>query len=77
VAALGLLLTAVFLLTLVQRVFHGPLNERWAGFADLSVKERFLAAPAILLMFVLGVWPQLAIGVVNATTTQWAALVWK
>ncbi len=73
VAVLGLLLTAVFLLTLVQRVFHGPLSERWAGFSDLSSKERFLAAPAIALMFVLGLWPQLAIGVFNATTSQWAA----
>jgi NADH-quinone oxidoreductase subunit M len=74
VSALGLLLTAVFLLTLVQRVFHGPLNERWAGFADLSAKERFLAAPAIALMFLLGLWPQTVIGWINPAMGNLAAL---
>ena len=32
-ALLGLLMTAVFLLTIVQRVFSGPLPERWAAYA--------------------------------------------
>ena len=31
VSVLGLLLTAVFILTILQRVFSGPLRERWSG----------------------------------------------
>lgn len=71
-STLGLLLTAVFLLTLLQRVFLGPLNEQWSAFADLTVRERLIVAPSIVLMFVLGVHPQLLVGLFNATVTQLA-----
>ncbi len=69
-SALGLLATAVFLLTVIQRVFHGPLNEKWAGFGDLTIGERVIVAPAIVLMFTLGIYPQLAIGVFNKTVVE-------
>ncbi|MBI5773383.1 MAG: NADH-quinone oxidoreductase subunit M [Verrucomicrobia bacterium] len=71
-SAAGLLLTAIFLLTLMQRIFHGPLNEKWSAFADLTLRERLLVAPPIALMFVLGIYPQLLIGLFNATMTQFA-----
>jgi NADH-quinone oxidoreductase subunit M len=70
VSVLGLLLTAVFILTVVQRVFHGPLNEKWSGFGDLTLVERMIVGPAIALMFVLGIFPQLAIGMFNTTVLQ-------
>jgi NADH-quinone oxidoreductase subunit M len=68
-SAPGLLITAVVLLTLMQRVFHGPLNPRWAAFPDLTAAERWVMAPAMALMLVLGVYPQLLVGVFNATMT--------
>ena len=37
---LGLLITAVFILTILQRVFNGPLNERWSKLPDLTAGER-------------------------------------
>ncbi|MBI4661052.1 MAG: NADH-quinone oxidoreductase subunit M, partial [Verrucomicrobia bacterium] len=69
-AALGLLVTAIFLLTLLQRVFHGPLNRKWAGIPDLTLGERVAVVPAVALMFLLGVYPQLAIGPINATVLR-------
>jgi NADH-quinone oxidoreductase subunit M len=69
-AALGLLVTAVFILTILQRVFNGPLNPKWAGLADLTARERMMVAPAIALMFVLGVYPQLLLGTINGTILQ-------
>src|ERR1019366_185925 len=54
ISTIGLLVTAIFLLTLIQRVFCGPLNERWAQLPDLTIAERFLVLPSIALMFVLG-----------------------
>ncbi|MBK9137418.1 MAG: NADH-quinone oxidoreductase subunit M [Verrucomicrobia bacterium] len=71
-SVLGLLITAVFLLTLMQRVFHGPLNPRWASFPDLTTGERWLVGPAIALLFVLGVYPQVLVGVFDATITATA-----
>lgn len=69
-SALGLLITAVFLLTLMQRVFHGPLNPTWTGFADLTTAERCLLAPAIALMFVVGIYPQWLLQVINPSVMQ-------
>src|ERR1035438_9921383 len=47
ISTIGLLVTAIFLLTLIQRVFCGPLNERWAQLPDLTTAERFLVLPSI------------------------------
>ena len=69
-SVIGLLITAVFLLVLLERVFYGPVNERWAALADLSTGERWALAPVIGLMFVLGFYPQLIVGMVNGTVVQ-------
>jgi NADH-quinone oxidoreductase subunit M len=69
-SAIGLLVTAVFLLTLVQRVFHGPLNPAWSGFADLTVGERCAVAPAIVLMFVIGIYPQWLLQIANPSVME-------
>jgi NADH-quinone oxidoreductase subunit M len=71
-SVLGLLVTAIFLLTLVQRVFNGPLNEKWSKLPDLTVKERVMVVPAIGLMFLLGLWPQILLGPINATVVRMA-----
>jgi len=70
ISTIGLLVTAIFLLTLIQRVFCGPLNERWAKMSDLTTAERFLVLPSIVLMFVLGIWPQFILGAVDATVMK-------
>jgi NADH-quinone oxidoreductase subunit M len=70
VSTIGLLVTAIFLLTLIQRVFCGSLNERWAKMPDLTTAERFLVLPSIALMFVLGIWPQFILGAVDATVVK-------
>ena len=69
-STLGLLVTAIFLLTIIQRVFCGPLNERWLKFPDLTTGERVLVAVPIALMFVLGLWPQIVLGVMDATVVK-------
>jgi NADH-quinone oxidoreductase subunit M len=65
VSTLGLLITAIFLLTLLQRVFWGPLENRWAGWKDLTTGERLTAAPVVALIVVLGICPQILIRVAN------------
>ena len=64
----GLLATAIFILTILQRVFSGPLNVRWSALQDLTIGERLALLPPIALMFVLGIYPQLVLGVINSTT---------
>lgn len=66
-AAIGLLTTAVFLLTLMQKVFHGPLELPEGGFADLGARERWQLGVPVAAMLVLGVWPDLILRLTNAT----------
>ena len=71
-AALGLLATAIFLLTFWQRVFHGPVVGATPGFKDLTLAEAVPLLPATALMVILGVYPQLLAGLINPLVTAWA-----
>ena len=53
-SVIGLLVTAIFLLTILQRVFSGPLAPKWSGFADLSMTERLRWRFELLCSFELG-----------------------
>jgi NADH-quinone oxidoreductase subunit M len=69
-AIIGLLATAIFILTILQRVFSGPLNARWSTLPDVTIGERLALLPPIAIMFVLGIYPQLVLGVINSTVTN-------
>jgi NADH-quinone oxidoreductase subunit M len=73
VATLGLLATALFLLTFWQRVFHGPVRGAVGGFAEVAGPDKLVLVPAAILMLVLGVYPQLLAGLINPLITAWAA----
>ncbi|HKX62116.1 MAG TPA: NADH-quinone oxidoreductase subunit M [Verrucomicrobiae bacterium] len=70
-SVLGLLVTAIFLLTILQKVWSGPLKPAWSSFPDLTLEERVVLFPALVLMLVLGVFPQLLLKVTNPTVLQW------
>jgi NADH-quinone oxidoreductase subunit M len=67
---LGLLITAAVILTVIQKVFSGPVPERWAAFPDLHASERLALAPVIGLMILLGLVPQLVLSAVNPTVVN-------
>jgi NADH-quinone oxidoreductase subunit M len=67
VSILGLLVTAVVLLTVIQKVFTGPVPEHCAGFPDLHHGERLALAPVIGLMLLVGLVPSLIVASVNPT----------
>lgn len=69
-AVIGILVTAIFILTIIQRVFAGPLNQRWSKLPDLTLRERVLVGIPIALMFVLGLYPGLVLDVVNSTAVR-------
>ena len=69
-SAIGLLVTAIFLLTILQRVWSGPMSEQGKAFPDLTTQERLILLPAVVLMFLLGLWPQLLLNVVNPTVLR-------
>lgn len=73
ISVLGLLVTAAVILTVIQKVFTGPVPERWAGFPDLHASERLALAPVIGLMLLLGLVPQLIVDTINPTVLNMLA----
>jgi NADH-quinone oxidoreductase subunit M len=70
VSVLGLLVTAAVILTVIQKVFTGPIPERWATFPDLHRGEILAMAPVIGLMILIGLVPQLIVDSVNPTVVN-------
>ena len=56
-ATVGLLVTAVFLLTMLQKVFTGPTPDRLSTMADLSPCEGLIVIPLLFLVFFVGISP--------------------
>jgi NADH-quinone oxidoreductase subunit M len=58
-AALGVILSAVYMLWMFQRVIFGPVthveNEK---LTDLTMRERLVFAPILILIFWIGFYPQ-------------------
>jgi len=70
VSILGLLVTAVVILTVIQKVFSGPVPERWVAFPDMHHGERLAMAPVVGLMLLIGLVPQLIVDSVNPTVVN-------
>jgi NADH-quinone oxidoreductase subunit M len=58
IAGLGIILGAVYMLWMVQRVFWGPLDIRAnEALPDVNLREIFVVAPLIVLIIWIGVHP--------------------
>ena len=57
-AAIGVILAAVYLLWMFQRVMYGPVREAYRALPDLSRLEIICAVPLLVLTVILGVLPQ-------------------
>jgi NADH-quinone oxidoreductase subunit M len=59
-AATGVILSAVYMLWMVQRAFYGPVsNEKNASLPDLSAREWLAAGPLVAAAILMGVLPTL------------------
>ncbi|MEK7747299.1 MAG: proton-conducting transporter membrane subunit, partial [Elusimicrobiota bacterium] len=70
----GILVTAAFFLRMIQRVFLGPLNQKWAGLPDMDARELIAVVPLSILTVALGVWPRWALDLMDPTVTAMAKL---
>jgi len=57
----GLIVTAAFFLWTIQRIFLGPLNEKYKDMPDADGREIFCLVPLAFLCVLLGVFPYLLI----------------
>jgi NADH-quinone oxidoreductase subunit M len=59
-AALGVILGAVYMLGVVQKMFFGPITKREnALLPDLNRRELLAVAPLVMMIFVIGLFPNL------------------
>lgn len=70
-AATGVILAAVYMLSMVQKVFFGPLkNEKNRHLPDMNVREVVAIAPLIAMVFIIGFFPNIFIKRMIPTTTS-------
>jgi NADH-quinone oxidoreductase subunit M len=69
IAALGVVLAAIYLLWAYERVFTGvPEKEENKILSDLSVREIALLAPLAILVLVIGLYPNLLLDKITPST---------
>ena len=57
IGTLGILLNAIYFLRAYQRVFTGPLNEKYSSLKDISKRELIAILPITFFVFLFGVYP--------------------
>ena len=70
VAAIGVILAAVYMLWMFQRVMYGPVREAYRALPDLSPLEVACAVPLLVLTVLLGIFPQPAIDIIQPSLEQ-------
>jgi NADH-quinone oxidoreductase subunit M len=64
-AAIGVILAAIYLLWMFGRVMYGPAREHYLSLPDLSPIEVACAVPLLALTVLLGIFPQPAIAIIE------------
>ncbi len=66
-AAFGVVLTAAYILWMIQRVYLGGRREEYAGFPDADARETAILVPMALLAIFMGILPQYTFDLMNGT----------
>jgi NADH-quinone oxidoreductase subunit M len=69
-AGLALVLSAVYVLWMYQRMMTGPVAEGSEKLTDLRPRELLVVGPLIALLLVLGVYPKPALDVITPAVTH-------
>ena len=69
IAALGLAITAAYHLWMMQRVLMGE-GKKEESFPDINGRELAVSVPLMVLILLLGVYPPLALGILDPTVNQ-------
>ncbi|MGU3650228.1 NADH-quinone oxidoreductase subunit M [Mycolicibacterium sp. A43C] len=70
IAALALVLSAIYILWAYQRMMTGPVARGNESLRDLVPRELIVMAPLIVMLLVLGIYPKPALDVINPAVTH-------
>jgi NADH-quinone oxidoreductase subunit M len=67
VAGLTVILGAVYMLKMYQKVMYGKSSQATEGFTDLTLSEILLFVPIIISIFLVGVYPSFVLQLLETT----------
>ena len=67
VAALGIVITAGYMLWMMQRVYLGPPNEKYTSLPDINGREIFTLFPLGAIVVIVGVYPRVVLDLLQAS----------
>ncbi len=68
-AVSGVILGALYMISLYRRVVYGAFDEKKNGdLTDLNIRESIVFAPLLVLVFVIGLYPQIVLQDLKGTT---------
>jgi NADH-quinone oxidoreductase subunit M len=75
-ATLGVILSAVYLLVMFEKVFLGPItHEENLQLKEITTREMLTLAPILVLIFWIGLYPKPFFTLINPTVSQLVTLV--
>jgi NADH-quinone oxidoreductase subunit M len=69
-AATGVILTAGYLLWTIQRVYLGPINEKYKNMPEINGRELFTMIPLGIIVIIVGVYPSVVLDLLSASLNQ-------
>ncbi len=70
-AAMGIVLSAWYMLHMFRQVMHGPLDKPAnRGLKDLSAREVIILVPVVILFFLIGIFPNLFFSKMDASVER-------
>lgn len=72
-AIFAIVITAGYLLWMLQRVFFGPAQPRWEKLGDASRLETFAIGSLVFVIVLVGLWPNLLVDIIATGVTPIAA----
>jgi NADH-quinone oxidoreductase subunit M len=65
VAIGGIILSAVYILWMLQRAFYGPVQEQYNSVKDANTLERFYMFAFVALIMLIGIYPSFLINIIQ------------
>lgn len=75
IGTITIVLTAGYMLWVLQRVFLGTLPEKWKNLADMNGREMVMLAPLAAIVIFLGIYPSPILDLMNTSLNYLAELL--